>query len=219
MVVGSHNDLVHRGVADATFREVDDAAKGSLILLVDGEPEVSKEVLDFLALIERKTTYNLILDVHPPKGFFNGPALAVGSVENDEVAELQLMLHLLFEDGCGNQLPFFVVGDSFDELDQVAFFVSRPNILGELSLVLGDDRIGSLHNGLRRPVILFEFDNFQIGMIFFKIEDVADVCTTECIDALGIITYNGNILPDSRKFSNDKVLTQFVSWNSSTKMY
>src|SRR5690606_21946209 len=98
MVVGCNDDPVNGRVTDPSLWQIDDPPEGGFILLVDGVAQVCKQVFDFLALVERKATNDFVFDIHSSQRLFNGARLTVGAIQYCEVAELELMLHLLFED-------------------------------------------------------------------------------------------------------------------------
>ena len=60
-------------------------------------------------------------------------------------------------------------------------------------MVVPDDFVGSVQDLLRGTVILFQTDHFGAWEDFFEIQDIADVCAPEFIDALVVIAYDAEI--------------------------
>src|SRR5690606_3280968 len=118
------------------------------------------------------------------------------------------MLHLLFKDRRCDQSAFFVVGNRLDQLDQFPFLVGCPDIFGKLSTIASNNRIGGVNDVLGGAVILLQFDDPQIRIISLEIENVGDVCTAKCVNALGIISYDADVLTNGRQLSDNKVLAQ-----------
>ena len=73
--------------------------------------------MNFLALIEGYTPDDLVFDIHPSQCFFYCPGLAVGSVQNSDLAVRDLMLHLFLENGGGNKFAFFIIRRGAQEFD------------------------------------------------------------------------------------------------------
>lgn len=55
----------------------------------------------------------------------------------------------------------------------------REYLLGYLLLVFGNKAVGRSHNRLGGAVILFEFENPEIGILLLEVKYIADVGTPE----------------------------------------
>ena len=73
-------NLIDGGIANATRGVVDYAAQCFVVIGVDGESEVAHGVLDFLALVERKSAVDAISQVALAKRFFQDAALCVCAI-------------------------------------------------------------------------------------------------------------------------------------------
>src|SRR5690606_9029233 len=90
--------------------------------------------------------------------------------------------------------------------DSLPFLIFGKNMLLQLVLIIGNDTICRIDNILRGTVVLLQFENFQIGIVFLEIENVLDVCSPESIDALGVIANHADVLIDGCQFPHDEVL-------------
>ena len=90
-------------------------------------------------------------------------------------------------------LCFFVSVHKLAEMDQFTFRVLRPECLGFTGGIVGNHFIGCTQDVLGGTVILFQTDDLCIRENMLESEDVSDVCTTEFVDRLVIITHNTEI--------------------------
>ena len=79
-------------------------------------------------------------------------------------------------------------------MDQVAFRVLCPECLRFTGCIVCDHFVGCTQDVLGGTVILFQTDYFCIREHVLKSENVSDICTTELVDRLVIITDNAEIL-------------------------
>ena len=76
--------------------------------------------------------------------------------------------------------------------DRVPAAQCGPQLLGLATLIVGDDRVGRVEDGLRGTVVLFEHDGLRVGEILLEILDVADVRAAERIDRLVGVADDGD---------------------------
>ena len=67
-------------------------------------------------------------------------------------------------------------------------------------------RIGSLYYQLCRTIVLLQFKKSGIRILALEIQDIIDVCPTEAVDTLCIITNNTHLLALFRQLIDDGLL-------------
>ena len=81
-----------------------------------------------------------------------------------------------------------------------------PQRLFLAAAVVGDDLIGGVEYVGGRAVVLFQFDHFGVGKIFFKIEDIADVRPAPAVDGLIVVANHAEIALLAREQAHQFVL-------------
>ena len=76
--------------------------------------------------------------------------------------------------------------------DRLALAQRGPQFLGLAALVVGDDRVRRVQDGLRRTVVLFEHDGLGVREVLFEVLDVADVRAAERVDRLVGVADDGD---------------------------
>ena len=79
-------------------------------------------------------------------------------------------------------------------------------ILRNLPFVAPDQRVRRLHNQLRTPIVLLQFEKFGIVVLALEIQDIVDVRTSERIDALCIVSHHTHLLTLFRELIDDGLL-------------
>src|SRR5690606_29513751 len=90
--------------------------------------------------------------------------------------------------------------------DFLPILIIREHVLFQLVLIVRNNAVGSIHDHLGRTVVLFQFEDLDIGIILLKIQDILDIGTTEGIDTLCIIPYHTYIFIDRSQSLHDQVL-------------
>jgi hypothetical protein len=70
------------------------------------------------------------------------------------------------------------------DMDGVALALVRPEVLGLLLAVVGDDRVGRVEDGLCRAVVLLELHHLGVRVIPLELQDVPDVGPAEAVDGV-----------------------------------
>ena len=91
--------------------------------------------------------------------------------------------------------------------DLLSTAVLCPDVFLYLVFILFNDAVCRLNNVICRAVILFQFEQLGIGVVFLEIQDVANVRPAKRINGLCIIPHNTNVLIFCSKRFNDEVLT------------
>src|SRR5664279_5833583 len=99
-----------------------------------------------------------------------------------------MISEFLFLDGIRNKFPFIIISHCSNETNFFTFDIFCPEIFWNLSLVSFDDFVRCRYNTLSAPVILFQFHDFHILIVFLKLQNIFDGSAPETINALGVIT-------------------------------
>ena len=73
-------------------------------------------------------------------------------------------------------------------------------------VVVSDDGVGRVQDGLGRAVILLQADEAGIGELLLKIQDIFDRRAAEAVNALVIVADHANILPPPRQKRGQEIL-------------
>ena len=103
-------------------------------------------------------------------------------------------------------LCLLLVAEGAENPYRVPLFVLRKEVLGQFAAVFLNHAVGRLDNGAGRTVILFEFENLCLGIVFLKPQDVFDARPAERIDALRVVAHHANVAPHVGQFLDNQVL-------------
>ena len=191
--VGCH--VFHRRSSDVALRDVDDTGQAQAVFGIIQEPQVSEDVLDFLAVVELRAADHGIRNGVAHQFFFEDTGLGVGPDEDGHVAVGFVADFVAVVDGAGDVIGFVVFGLGLVMDDLVARRVFRPKCLSRPAFVVVDDGVGGVQDGLGRAVILFELDRRCVGIVPGKVDDVADVGTAPGVDTLVGIADDADVAP------------------------
>ena len=110
ILISSINDFLHRSVSDSSCRIIDDTLESLFVIRIDCQSEIGNNILDFLALIKRKTSVNSIRIPHFPQFFLEHTALCIGSVKNGKARIVRILTAMQFLDFLHHNVTFFHVG-------------------------------------------------------------------------------------------------------------
>ena len=199
-------DLAHRRVADASGRIVDDTLEGLLVVGIGYQTEVGYHVLDLLALIEAQSAVDPVWDIVLQHLLLERTALRVGAIEDGEVAPVAMILPAQPLDVLTDDERLLLVAVGRLQLQLLTVFVLRKHVLRNLSLVPSDQRIGRLHDQLRRTVVLLQFEELHVLIEVLEVQDVIDVGPSERIDTLCIVTNHTHLLALLRQLIHNGLL-------------
>ena len=91
-------------------------------------------------------------------------------------------------------------------MDLFAFFSHGDAVLGNATLVVGDERIGGVDDGAGTAVVPLQTESLGAREILLEIEDVLDLGAAETVDGLGVVTYHAEVLVPGCQFSQDEIL-------------
>ena len=112
----------------------------------------------------------------------------------------------LLLDGIGHIFPFFVIGHQSDKPDLLARRIIRPQVLGDLALIVPDHFIGNIQDALGAAIVLFQLHHLYVVVVLLELQDILNGSPTEAIDALCIVTDHAYILMCGAQQFNDLVL-------------
>ena len=75
-----------------------------------------------------------------------------------------------------------------------AAFVVRPEFFLFALRVILNHRVGNVENRLRRAIILFKRDGFRLWVVFFKFQNVANICFSKLVNWLVRIADDADVL-------------------------
>ncbi len=103
-------------------------------------------------------------------------------------------------------LGLVAVGVGLEQADLLARGTLREAALLHAFRVALDHRIGRLHDGARRAVVLFELEGHGVGIVLAEREDVLDLGAAERIDRLRVVAHDAHFRAGLRQPPDDDVL-------------
>ena len=103
------------------------------------------------------------------------------------VAADQLLLDDLADDPVGFVL-LVLAGDDFDDF---AFAELRPKFFGKEFGVVLDDFVGDFENPRGGTVVLLQFNDFHLRIVFLHFAQVFHVCAAPSVDGLVVVADGG----------------------------
>ena len=187
--MGTIGNLHHGSSTDATSRIIDDTLESLLIVRVGNEAEIGDDILDFLTLIETQSTINTIWNALLSEFLLEASALGIGTIENGKLIVSAIILPLDALDILRHNQRLLLVAVGRLILNLLSFIIFAEHLFLNLIAVMMNQTVGSLHDGLSRSVVLFQFKKLGSRQLLLIIQYIIDVGTTEAIDALRIITH------------------------------
>ncbi len=194
------------GIADSPGGIVDHSFEGFVVIGVDDHPEPGEQVFDLLTLVEGESAIDLVGNVSFAQGFFEDPGLGVGTVENGEIGEAEVVAQLCFGDDGRYPETLLVIGEGTDDFYRCSGFLFREDFLVDLSFVMGNDAVRRVDDGLCRAVVLFKLEYLEFGVVAAEAEDILDAGSPESVDALGIVAHHAYVVVLFCQPVNDQVL-------------
>ncbi len=205
-------------VADAPSGNVDDAQQTGLIEGVVDETQVGDQVLDFAALVEADAPNEAVRDAVTHKRLFDCTGLGVGPVHDGDVAIGAASGDKPGDFG-GGEFALLFVAVGLVGGDEVAALAFGPQLARMPVRVLADDAVGSLEDGRRGTVILFEQVDSAAREVTLEVLDVSHIGASPGVDALVRVADDGDVAVDRGQLTRECILHRVVSWNSSTRTW
>ena len=173
-------------------RCVNHAPKTDGINRIDHQLEIREHIFDLLALVKPHIAHDLIRDIGASEPFFKGARLCIRAIEHRHIA---VGMHALkISRNASDPAGFFCVIRASFQTNFLAPCAICPQFLSLAPRVVANQRIARIQNNLCRTVILLQTHDKRVGIIGFKIENIANICTAPRIDALIVIANNTYIL-------------------------
>ena len=196
---------LHRGVADAAFRRVDDALEGEVIVGRGDDLEVGKRIAHFGAFVEARAADDAVGHAKGNEPVFEGAHLERGAHQDRHVVQL-LALALEVLDVLADDAGFLVaipVGAHGHGLAVLAVGVQR---LAQPALVLGDEARSGAQDLWGGAIVALQPDHLGAGKILLEAQDVVDFRPAPAIDRLVVIAHAADVLVALREKPQPQVL-------------
>ena len=184
------DNLTNSRISDASCRIVDDTLEGLLVVRIGYQTEVGYHVLDLLTLIEAQSAIDTVRDIVLEHLFLKRTALRVGAIQDGEVAPVGMLLPAQPLDVLTHDDGLLLVAVGRLQLQLLTVLILREHILRDLPLIPPDQRIGRLHDQLRRAVVLLQLEELRLPIQVLEVQDIVDIRPSERIDALRVITHH-----------------------------
>src|SRR5699024_10352634 len=165
-----------------------------VVIGIDKQCSISQHIFHLFPLIERKPAHQLIRNAFAAESFFINPALVVCTIEYSKIAVVVTFASLQLFNIISHPVGFIAFVIIVQQRNSIAGVIVGPQSLFELAAVLLDNRIRCFQNGLRRAIILFQWNLNRILIVVLKVQNIADICAPERIDALGVIADHAQVL-------------------------
>ena len=148
-------NLIHCTWPDSPLGFIDNALKTDIVTEVGNQVQISNDIPNFLPAVELGAPYHGVGNVGLEQGFFNGPGLGIGPVENRKITVFVASFATQLFNRFSNKDCFIllVISPVIDNLFPV--FILCPEILRTAVAIVFDDIIGCLQDRLGRAIILF----------------------------------------------------------------
>ena len=122
--------LVHRRIANAPLRHVDDPAQADIVVRIGDQAQISQNILDLFTIVELDAADDLIRDIRFDQNFLYHPRLGVRPVQNGVIAVTSCHCDLFLLISLGNEIAFFMLGIRLIQLDLTPPSLSVHKFLG-----------------------------------------------------------------------------------------
>ena len=205
--LGARNAMqaLHRGIADAAFRCVDDAFEGEIIVGRGDDFEIGQRIADLGALIKARAADHTIGHTQGDEAVFEGPHLERGAHQDRHVIEL-FLASLQVLDVIADDAGFLIAIPVRAHDDGVAIITVGTQGFPQSALVFSDEARGGAQDLRRRAVVAFEPDDLGAGKVFLEAQDVIDLGAAPAIDRLIVVTHHADVLVALRQQAQPEIL-------------
>ena len=155
--------------------------------------EICQSIFYLFALVESQATVDTIWNIATTKRFLQHARLSIGAIQHRKIAVCITGHGPTAHYARRNHARFVVIAVCLRHFYLVAHTVFREYIFAYLFFIVGYQTIGRIYYILRRTIILLQFECLQGGEGAFQIQDITNICTTEGVNTLSIITYHTQI--------------------------
>ncbi len=185
-------EKLHRRVADAPARLVDDALEGEVVVGLHDDTEIGDRVADLLALVEARAADHAIGDAQRDETFLELARLEARAHEDGDVAQL-LARALQRLDLVGDEIGFLLAVPHRTHDHRLAARLGRPQRLAEARAVVRDEAGSGGEDVLARAVVLLEPHDLGAGKILLEAQDVADLGPAPAVDRLVVVAHAAQV--------------------------
>lgn len=187
-------DAVNCGRADASFWDINNTFDADIIHAIFNGTQIGKQILDFPALIEVDSTHNAVRNVMENQFFLENTGLRICAVENGKVFVGGKSGRDNICNGIRNTAGFFIFIFKLRVIDCISLWLLCPECLVLSDGIIFNHSVCGVQNILGGTVIFFQFNDFCLRILAFKIQDIINIGTAEFIDRLVIIADNAEIM-------------------------
>ena len=180
---------LHRGVAEAALRHIDDALEGEIVGRRIDHAQIGQRVADFGALVEARAADDAIRQAERDEAVFEFAHLERGAHQDGDLVERMvpdcsaLQLLDLLADGAGFFLGIPGAGDG----DLLAQHVVGAQRLAEAAFVVRDQMRGGGEDVAGGAVIALEADDGGAGKVVLEAQNVVDLGAAPAVDRLVVV--------------------------------
>ena len=195
---------LHRSLAYGTRRRIDYAQVSRIVLLVCKQTQISKNVLDFLAVPESRTAKNHRRNPAIVQRLLYHAGLRIGTVKD---CRLRIAFATGGHNAVRNLLRLGAVVLHVAHANRVARFFLGENLLlhFERAHVMRNHGARPLHDVACGAVIAFQLHNGDRRKIAMEVADNLNVRATPAVNALVVVAHHGHV-----PLLVDKELQEFV---------
>ena len=175
---------------------------------VNHQAEVGDDVLNLLALVERQPAIDAVVDAVLPKLLLKDSRLGIRPVENGKVAPFQPITSTDSQQLTRHIASLLLVGSRLKHGNGLTLFPVRIDLLGNAALVVGNDAVGSAHDGLRRAIVLLQLEQARMVVAALEGKDIVDAGTAETVDTLRVVAHHTDVLMARCQLPHNFVLRQ-----------
>ena len=199
--------LAKRRLAYTACGIVDDAHERLVVLGIDRQAEISDRILHLLALVERRTAVDTIRNAQFAQFVLYGTRLCVGAIEDGYVlVGLLLGAATLHCDLFGYAQRLVAVGHIAGQVDAVAGGFLGEDLFIYLVLVMVDERVGGLDDGLGRTVVLLQLEEPRRTIVLLKTEYIAYIGSAERVDRLRVVAHDAYVVLRRSQLLDQQIL-------------
>ena len=184
----------HRGTADSAGGFVDDAFEGLVIVHVHRQLEIGHHVLHLGPVEEGVARIDPVRQVAFAQRLFQGARLRVGAVQDGKILILGTVFLHPRNNFRNDEQSLLRFGISPDQMEFLALLPYRVALLRDASFVLGNQRVGSIHDVLGRAVVPLQAKHLAAGIVPLKIEDILDLGPAEGVDGLAVVAHHADVV-------------------------
>ena len=192
MLHGIHRHFLHRCLTNSPSGKANDTQQSLVIAGIDREAQVTQDVFDLLALVERRTAVNTVRDIPFTQLALERTALRIRTIQDRHI--VIAVLPMRCDDLQGHTFRFCAVVHIGFQVQRCSLLFLRIYLLVDLLAVLMYQRVSRIHDILRRAVVTLQFEHLRRGIYLPEIENITDVRPSERVDTLRIIAHHTDII-------------------------